>query len=164
MTNICVVGLGKIGLAIAAHYATRGHLVVGCDIDERLVEWVNRGQVPAHAEDGLAERVREGQAAGTLVATTCTSDAVARSQTVVVIVPLVIDASGVPDFAAIDAATDSIAAGLKPGTLVIYETTLPLGTTRERFGPMLEVSGLHVGVDFQLAFSPERVLVGRSFE
>jgi nucleotide sugar dehydrogenase len=164
MTNICVVGLGKIGLAIAAHYATRGHHVTGSDIDERLVALVNGGNVPAHPENGLAERVREAHAAGTLVATTCTPAAVARSQTVVVIVPLVVDASGVPDFAAIDAATDSIAAGLKPGTLVIYETTLPLGTTRERFGPMLEVSGLHVGVDFQLAFSPERVLVGRSFE
>jgi nucleotide sugar dehydrogenase len=164
MTNICVVGLGKIGLAIAAHYASREHRVIGCDIDERLVELVNRGQVPAHAEDGLAERVRQGHAAGTLSATTCTSDAVARSETVVVIVPLVVDASGVPDFAALDAATASIAAGLQRGTLVIYETTLPLGTTRERFGPMLEVSGLHIGVDFHLAFSPERVLVGRSFE
>src|SRR5262249_51199207 len=50
------------------------------------------------------------------------------------------------------------------GTLVIYETTLPLGTTRERFGPLLERSGLRIGLGFLVAFSPERVYVGRTFE
>jgi nucleotide sugar dehydrogenase len=63
-----------------------------------------------------------------------------------------------------DAATADIAAGLKPGTLVSYETTLPVGTTRTRFAPALEkISGLKAGVDFHLVFSPERVLTGRVF-
>ncbi len=63
-----------------------------------------------------------------------------------------------------DAATRAIAAGLKPGTLVSYETTLPVGTTRNRWAPMLEQgSGLTVGTDFSLVFSPERVLTGRVF-
>jgi nucleotide sugar dehydrogenase len=66
------------------------------------------------------------------------------------------------DFGPIDAATREIARGLQPGTLVVYETTLPVGTTRDRFGPMLETgSGLEVDRDLFLAFSPERVLVGR---
>jgi len=63
-----------------------------------------------------------------------------------------------------DEATKSIAAGLQPGTLVSYETTLPVGTTRNRFGPMLAAgSGLQPGTDFSLVFSPERVLTGRVF-
>jgi nucleotide sugar dehydrogenase len=63
-----------------------------------------------------------------------------------------------------DDATKSIAAGLKPGVLVSYETTLPVGTTRNRFAPALEAgSGLKAGVDFDLVFSPERVLTGRVF-
>jgi nucleotide sugar dehydrogenase len=81
---------------------------------------------------------------------------------VVVIVPVAVDAERQVDFGPIDAATHEIARGLRPGTLVIYETTLPVGTTRDRFGPMLEAgSGLELDRDLFLAFSPERVLVGR---
>ena len=66
------------------------------------------------------------------------------------------------DFGPIDAATRELARGLQPGPLVVYETTLPVGTTRDRFGPMLEAgSRLHLDRDLFLAFSPERVLVGR---
>ena len=80
------------------------------------------------------------------------------------IVPVVVDASAQIDFGPIDAATREIARGLQPGTLVIYETTLPVGTTRDRFGPMLAAgSGLKLDRDLFLAFSPERVLVGRVF-
>ncbi len=69
-----------------------------------------------------------------------------------------------PDFGWMDAATESLAEHLTPGTLVSYETTLPVGTTRTRWKPMLEkVSGLVEGQDFHLVFSPERVLTGRVF-
>ena len=81
-----------------------------------------------------------------------------------VVVPLFVDADGVPDFGWMDAATRSIASGLRPGTLVSYETTLPVGTTRDRWAPVLqEGSGLTPGRDFALVFSPERVLTGRVF-
>src|SRR5665809_62475 len=63
-----------------------------------------------------------------------------------------------------DAATGDIGRGLKPGTLVVYETTLPVGTTRTRWKPMLQDgSSLTEGTDFHLVFSPERVLTGRVF-
>jgi nucleotide sugar dehydrogenase len=82
----------------------------------------------------------------------------------VVIVPVVVDANRQIDFGPIDAATRDIAANVGRGTLVVYETTLPVGTTRTRFGPMLaEGSGLTLDHDLFLAFSPERVLVGRVF-
>jgi nucleotide sugar dehydrogenase len=75
-----------------------------------------------------------------------------------------VDDQARPDFAWMDSATGDIARGLRPGTLVIYETTLPVGTTRTRWKPMLEqISGLAEGSDFQLVFSPERVLTGRVF-
>jgi nucleotide sugar dehydrogenase len=81
---------------------------------------------------------------------------------VVVIVPVAVDEQREIDFGPIDAATREIGSGLQPGTLVVYETTLPVGTTRDRFGPMLEAgSGLQIDRDLFLAFSPERVLVGR---
>ncbi|MSW34849.1 MAG: nucleotide sugar dehydrogenase, partial [Actinobacteria bacterium] len=98
------------------------------------------------------------------VASTDTTAAVAQSDAVVVVVPLFVDESGVPDFGWMDAATESIGKGLKKGTLVSYETTLPVGTTRNRFALALEkISGLKAGVDFDLVFSPERVFTGRVF-
>jgi nucleotide sugar dehydrogenase len=108
------------------------------------------------------ERVPRLVGDGNLRATTVTADAVRESEVVVVIVPVVVDAAREIDFAAIDSATRDIARGLQPGTLVAYETTLPVGTTRDRFGPMLSSgSGLALDTDVFLAFSPERVLVGR---
>ena len=101
---------------------------------------------------------------GRLRATTDTVAAVAESDAVVIVVPLFVQGDGTPDFAAMDAATASIAQGLRPGTLVSYETTLPVGTTRTRWTPMLEQgSGLKEGTDFHVVFSPERVLTGRVF-
>jgi nucleotide sugar dehydrogenase len=79
---------------------------------------------------------------------------VARSEAVVVVVPLLVGPDGAPDFTALDAATAAVAAGLRPGTLVSYETTLPVGTTRGRFLPVL-------GAGTAVVFSPERVLSGR---
>ncbi|HYW87040.1 MAG TPA: NAD(P)-binding domain-containing protein, partial [Chloroflexota bacterium] len=162
--RICVVGLGKIGLALAAQYVSKGWPVFGADIDPDLVQLVARGDAPANSEPGLPERVTAGTASGLLRATVDTTEAVAASNVVVVIVPLLADSHGQPDFRALDGATTAIAGGLQPGTLVIYETTLPLGTTRNRFGPLLERSGLRHGQNFLLAFSPERVYVGRTFE
>src|SRR5690606_24218365 len=84
---------------------------------------------------------------------------------VVVVVPLFVDdATWEPDFGWMDAATRSLAEHLTPGTLVSYETTLPVGTSRGRWKPMIEeISGLTEGQDFHLVFSPERVLTGRVF-
>jgi nucleotide sugar dehydrogenase len=159
------VGLGHIGLPLAVQYASRGHDVLGVDVDRRIVDAINRGESPHDDEQALVERVPELAAAGRLRATTWDdADGVREAEAIVVIVPVVVDDDREIDFRPIDAATHSIAAHLGPGTLVVYETTLPVGTTRDRFGPMLaEASGLTLDRDFFLAFSPERVLVGRVF-
>jgi nucleotide sugar dehydrogenase len=159
-----VVALGKIGLPLAVQFAAKGHEVIGADVSERVVNLVNSGTEPFPGEHDLDVKLKEAVSAGLLRATTDTAAAVAESEAVVVVVPLFVDADGVPDFGWMDSATRAIAAGLKPGTLVSYETTLPVGTTRNRWAPMLaEGSGLTPGKDFSLVFSPERVLTGRVF-
>lgn len=162
--NVCVVALGKIGLPLAVQCARRGHTVVGADIDATTVELVNAAREPFPGEAHLGDHLREVVDAGLLTATTDTAAAVASSDAVIVVVPLVVDDDGVPDFRAMDAATADIARGLRPGTLVSYETTLPLGTTRQRFAPALaEQSGLRLGTDLFVCHSPERVYSGRIF-
>jgi len=163
--KIAVVGLGHIGLPLAVQYASRGHEVLGVDVAPWIVEAINRGESPHRDEQALVEGVPRLHAAGRLRATTwADADGVREADAIVVIVPVVVDAERQIDFGPIDAATRDIAAHLSPGTLVVYETTLPVGTTRDRFGPMLtRGSGLELDRDFFLAFSPERVLVGRVF-
>ena len=163
--NITVVGLGKIGLPLAVQYAKKGHNVFGADINQETVELVNRGVEPFPNEHNLQLFLAEVIAERKLTASVSTSECVSKSDAVVVVVPLFVDSKAEPDFAALDAATMEIAVGLKPGTLVSYETTLPVGTTRNRFSKALEErSGLKAGLDFHLVFSPERVLTGRVFE
>ena len=162
--KISVVGLGKIGLPLAVQFASRGHEVVGADANPRTVETINSGTEPFPGEAQLQEKLAEAVGKGLLKATTDTAAAVAESDVVVVVVPLFVDVDGIPDFAWLDSATKDIARGLRPGTLVVYETTLPVGTTRTRWKPMLQDgSGLTEGKDFHLVFSPERVLTGRVF-
>ncbi len=161
--NITVVALGKIGLPLAVQFAMKGHRVFGADVNQRTVDLVNAGVEPFPGEFDLDRLLAEVVADGRLTATTDTADAVAQSDAVVIVVPLFVDAEGVPDFGWMDAATQDVARGLRPGTLVSYETTLPIGTTRNRFMPMLaQGSRLDFG-DFDLVFSPERVFTGRVF-
>ncbi len=162
--RITVVGLGKIGLPLAVQFASSGHHVVGADVNQGVVDLVNAGREPFPGEHLLAEKLALVVGGNQLRATTDTAAAVSESDAVVVVVPLFVDTQGVPDFGWMDSATTDIGRGLQPGTLVCYETTLPVGTTRTRWKPLLEqVSGLHEGTDFHVVFSPERVLTGRIF-
>lgn len=159
-----VIGLGKMGLPFAVQCALKGHSVIGCDISDKTVKDVNSGQEPFPGEANLDEFLKTVIDSGAFMATTNTRLAVAKSSTVVVLVPVYVDGDGVPSFEWIDNATAEIGAGLQPGTLVSYETTLPVGTTRRRFAKKLsEISGLEAGKDFFVAFSPERVYSGQVF-
>ncbi|HEY6635453.1 MAG TPA: nucleotide sugar dehydrogenase, partial [Acidimicrobiia bacterium] len=162
--TVAVVALGKIGLPLAVQIASKGWDVVGADVSETVVGMVNSATPPFPGETDLDTKLAGVIASGRLEATTDTTGAVARSDVVIVVVPLMTDGDGAPDFSAMDSATRAIASGLRPGTLVSYETTLPVGTTRSRFGPMLEEgSGLTLGEDLFLVHSPERVFSGRIF-
>jgi nucleotide sugar dehydrogenase len=163
--SVAVVGLGKIGLPLAAQFASKGMRVIGCDVLVEVVDSVNAGKAHIREEAGLDEAVASAVKAKRLSATTDTTAATKQADAVLVIVPLMVSADRTMDYRSLDAATRAVGRGLKPGTLVVYETTVPVGTTRRRLGPMLEEeSGLKAGSDFHLAFSPERLYAGRIFE
>jgi nucleotide sugar dehydrogenase len=163
--RVAVVGLGKIGLPLAAQLAAKGHTVIGADLNAAAVATVNAGKSHVEDEPGLAEAVSTAVAAGRLTATTDTTSATRSSEVIVVIVPLVVDADKKPDYRMLDNALRAVGKGLQPGVLVIVETTLPVGATREHVAPILEgESGLTLGNDFHLAFSPERLYSGRIFQ
>jgi nucleotide sugar dehydrogenase len=162
--KIAVIALGKIGLPLAVQFASKGHQVVGVDVNQRTVDSVNAGLEPFPGEDHLQELLAKHVTAGNLSATTSYAEAVPGADAVVIVVPLFVDDEARPDFGWMDDATRSLGEHLTEGTLVAYETTLPVGTTRNRWKPLLEeTSGLTEGTDFHLVFSPERVLTGRVF-
>ncbi|MGB4135349.1 MAG: nucleotide sugar dehydrogenase [Microbacterium sp.] len=164
--KIAVVALGKIGLPLAVQFASSGHDVIGVDVNQKAVDLINAAQEPFPGEAHLQEKLSELIPAGRLRATTDYAEAIPGADAVVLVAPVFVDdETWEPDFRYMDAATRSLAEHLTPGTLVSYETTLPVGTTRTRWKPMLEEgSGLTEGVDFHVVYSPERVLTGRVFE
>lgn len=162
--TVTVIGMGKIGLPLAVQCASRGIKVYGADINQKTVDCINSGKEPFPGEAFLQEKLASVIESGLLEATTDTVKAVSKSNVVLVVVPLYVDDFGTPDFGWMDEASASIAAGLKSGTLICYETTLPIGTTRQRFTPNLErLSKLKAGKDFFVSFSPERVFSGKIF-
>lgn len=163
--RIAVVALGKIGLPLAVQYAMKGHDVIGVDVNETTVDLVNKGVEPFPGEAHLDEYLRDVVASGDLRATSSYEEAIPGADAVVLVVPLFVnDETWEPDFGWMDDATRSLATHLTPKTLISYETTLPVGTTRNRWKPMIEsISGLKEEKDFHLVFSPERVLTGRVF-
>ena len=155
--NVSVIGIGRIGLPVSAWIASRGHTVFGCDIDAARVAMVNRGENPIPDEAGLGALIRTVVDSGKLVATGDTAGSVAKSQAVLFAVAVDVDDSGRADLRNLLSAADDVARGLQPGTLCIFDTTLPVGTTRKVLAPRLEAGGLRIGRDIFVAFSPERV-------
>ena len=163
--KIAVVGMGKIGLPLAVQYAKKGNSVTGIDINSKTVELINQGLEPFPEEAHLKEYLADVVGKGLLNATLDYEEGIKSADVVVVVVPLFVNDKAEPEFSAMDQATALIGLNLKKGSLICYETTLPIGTTRTRFVPALEkYSGLKVGIDFNAVFSPERVFTGRIFE
>lgn len=163
--RIAVVAMGKIGLPLAVQFASSGQDVIGVDVNEKTVDLINQAKEPFPGEAHLQEKLSELVPAGKLRATTDYAEAIPQADAIVLVVPLFVnDETWQPDFEWMDQATRSLAEHLTPGTLISYETTLPVSTTRNRWKPLIEeISGLKEGEDFHLVFSPERVLTGRVF-
>jgi len=149
-----IVGLGYVGLPLGVEFAKAGFRVTGIDVGENKVESVNAGEsyvldVPSAVLGPLvAERKMEA---------TCDFSVISELDTVNICVPTPLRKTKDPDMSYIDAACREIANYIHPGMLVILESTTYPGTTDEFVLPMLEKSGLKVGTDFFLCFSPERV-------
>jgi UDP-N-acetyl-D-glucosamine dehydrogenase len=155
--NIGIVGLGYVGLPLAVAFAEAGHDVVGVDVDGRVVEALGAGR--SHVEDVSDEALAGIRAR--FQATTRYAD-LAKVDAVVVAVPTPLTRNREPDLQPLIASGNALAGVLQAGQLVVLESTTYPGTTRERFAPLLEESGLAAGRDFHLAFSPERIDPGRT--
>ncbi len=161
--SVAVIGGGKIGLPIAACLAGNGAKVTVCDINRRLVDKVNAGETP-HDEPGLAARLTDLVADGRLTATTDTITAVAAADVVIVVVAAMLTDERRIDYRHLLAACETVGRGLRRGTLVVIETTVPVGACRNILAAALGTGGLAAGQDFRFAFSPERVKSRHIFE
>ncbi len=149
-----VVGLGYVGLPLAYELARAGYRVLGFDISERTVRQVNGGE--SHIRDVSSAALAEVVGPSGLEATTDMSR-LAECDTISICVPTPLSKTRDPDVSYVASAASAIAAALRAGQLVVLESTTYPGTTRDLVLPLLERSGLKVGVDFYLCFSPERV-------
>jgi len=152
--RVGVVGLGYVGLPLAVEFARAGFDTTGIDLDRRKIEAVSQGT--SYIPDVATAEVARLVAAGTLHATTDFA-CVAELDTINICVPTPLRKTKDPDMSYIVSAVEQIAKHLHPGMLIILESTTYPGTTEELVQPMLEAGGLKAGVDFFLAFSPERV-------
>ncbi|MFN3741459.1 MAG: nucleotide sugar dehydrogenase [Anaerolineales bacterium] len=164
--TLCVLGLGYIGLPTASTFATHGLDVIGVDINPQVIETLRNGGLHLH-EPGLRTLVEAAFKSGHLRVSEKPTEADAFI--IAVPTPFFSDRFGeyegrtykMADLSAVKSASEAIVPYLRKGNLVILESTSPPGTTEKIVAPILERSGLKAGVDFHLAYSPERVLPGQ---
>ena len=149
-----VIGLGYVGLPLAVEAARNGIRVLGFDVDSGVVDGVNEGR--SHIRDLPGETVA-GLVEGTLLAATTDMSRLEDCDAVAICVPTPLSKTRDPDISHVLAAAEAVSAALARGQLVVLESTTYPGTTREFVLPILARSGLEVGRDFFLCFSPERV-------
>jgi UDP-N-acetyl-D-mannosaminuronic acid dehydrogenase len=154
--KICVLGLGYIGLPTASTFATHGLKVVGVDVNPQVVHTLRNGGLHIH-EPGLRTLVQAALGSGNLVV----SDHPEPADAFIIAVPTPFYDDKRADLRAVTAATQAIIPYLRPGNLVVLESTSPPRTTLDVIAPILGRAGLKPGVDFYLAYSPERVLPGQ---
>ncbi|MEV5706105.1 nucleotide sugar dehydrogenase [Actinoallomurus sp. NPDC052274] len=151
--DLAVIGLGYVGMPIVREVSRGGMRVVGVDVDRRRVDGLNAGV--SHVDDVSDEEVA-GLLARGFHATT-DPRVLAGANTVIICVPTPLDGDRRPDLGAVTGAAEMVAGRLRPGALVVLESTTWPGTTEEVVRPLLEKSGLSAGIDFHLAYSPERI-------
>ena len=146
-------------------YLAKSNQVIGLDNNEETVNQINAGQEPFPGEKNLKEELTKVINTKNLIATTESKHAISIAKIIVICVPLIVNDRNEPDFQNIDSVVAEIGKNLTKDTLISFETTLPVGTTRDRFTRSIEqISKYEVGKDFYVVFSPERVLTGRIFE
>ena len=155
--EICVIGMGYVGLPLAVEFARVGFPVTGLEVDEERAEAIREGRsyIGDVAGDDVASLVK----AGKLWATT-DYDVLREMDVAFICVPTPMTPMKAPDLSFVVTATEGIAKRLRPGQLIVLQSTTYPGTTEEVVLPILEESGLKAGTDFHLAFSPERVNPG----
>lgn len=160
MKSICVIGIGYVGLPTAAMFASKGHKVIGFDLNEKAVNALNKGEIIIE-EPGLLELVKEVVAKGNLSAqTTCPKDC----DVYIIAVPTPINEDKTADMRFVESATRSIVPCVREGNIVILESTSPPRTVEDLMLPILKETGLELGEQLLVAHSPERILPGKVLE
>jgi UDP-N-acetyl-D-glucosamine dehydrogenase len=159
MTDVAIVGAGYVGVPLAQVFADAGRSVLLVDRDSERVASLNRGE--SYIDDVPSEMLKRLVDDG-LVRATTDYDELRGADAILIALPTPLSKQREPDLSIVKAAAAEIAKRLRPGHLVVLESTTYPGTTREEVLPLLEASGLKVGEGFHLAFSPERVDPGRS--
>ena len=150
-----VIGLGYVGLPLSVEAASSGGLkVIGFDVNEEVVDGVNAGR--SHIQDLTDDQVASLRSQGLLEATTDMAR-LSECDAISICVPTPLSKTRDPDVSYVQAASVAVAAALRPGQLIVLESTTYPGTTREVMQPTLEATGLVAGEDFHLCFSPERI-------
>ena len=157
--DVAIVGAGYVGMPLARVFADAGKNVVLVDVDQEVVDGINRGE--SHIGDVPSETLKTLVDAGRVSATT-DYDAMKEVDAILIALPTPLSAHREPDLTIVESAVAEIAPRLRKGQVVVLESTTYPGTTRESLQPILERSGLKAGEDFHLAFSPERVDPGRT--
>jgi UDP-N-acetyl-D-glucosamine dehydrogenase len=152
--NVAVIGLGYVGLPLATACADVGFTVFGIDLDEQKVAALNRGE--SYIQDVPNEELAPLVECNKLQAYT-NFDSIFKANVVIICVPTPLNKSGDPDISYVLAAAEALRDRLQPGTLVVLESTTFPGTTQELLAPILAESGLSIGEDLFIAFSPERI-------
>jgi UDP-N-acetyl-D-glucosamine dehydrogenase len=158
MTDVAIVGAGYVGVPLAQVFAEAGRSVLLVDRDADRVAQLNRGE--SYIEDVPSDVLKRLVDDHGLRATT-DYDELREADAILIALPTPLSKQREPDLSIINSATEEIATRLRKGHLVVLESTTYPGTTREEILPRLEASGLKIGDDFNLAFSPERVDPGR---
>lgn len=162
---MCVIGLGKIGLPLACAIGSAPeYKVIGLDLQEQVVEQINDGISTVYGEPGLDDLVSRLTKEGRLIASSSYEKAISSAEIVVIATPLYTNEANRPDFKMLDDVVEAIGPNLSRGTLIILETTVPIGTTRERIWSKLLSSTGFSESDIFIAFSPERVSTGSFFK
>jgi UDP-N-acetyl-D-glucosamine dehydrogenase len=150
--TIAVIGMGYVGLPLARAFSAAGFPVLGCDVDDEKVTSLNQGRSYfRHIPDDAVATMRASR-----FEATSQFDRLKEADAVIICVPTPLTESREPDLSFVINSTRSVAASLRPGQLVVLESTTYPGTTRDVVLPILAASGLRVGEDFFLAYSPER--------
>lgn len=152
--KIAVIGLGFVGLPLACVFATKGFNVIGIDVDANKIASLNEGK--SYITDVSDDTLKEVMETKKLFVTT-NQDEMKQVNTIIICVPTPVNSDKSPKLDYVTSAAEEIAKRLQPGQLVVLESSTFPGTTRDIVKPILEKSGLKAGVDFYLAYSPERV-------
>ena len=154
--KICIIGLGYIGLPAAAMFASNGHKVIGVDINNKVIDALEKGNVIIE-EPYLKNMVKQDVASGNLIA----SKEPQEADAFIIAVPTPVTKDKKADMSLVKKATESIVPYLRKGNIVVLESTSPTGTVKNLIIPILKKSGLKIGEKLYVGYCPERVLPGQ---